>query len=101
MKSNENLEKSVIEWAQERNLTGFESRFVQLAKVMEELGELAKAIIEEDKEKIIDSLGDVNVTLIILANQMNFKLSNCLDDAYNEIKDREGILKNGSFIRNK
>jgi len=101
MKSNEFLEKSVIEWAKERNITGYESRFVQLAKVMEELGELAKAMIEEDKEKIIDSLGDVNVTLIILANQMNFKLSNCLEDAYNEIKDREGILKNGSFIRNK
>lgn len=100
MKSKNEMEQIVINWSKERNLKNYDSRFVQLAKCMEELGELASAMIKDDLDKIIDSLGDVNVTLIILADQMELLLSECLKSSYNEIKNRQGVNKNGSFIKN-
>ena len=99
MKSGNEMELAVIKWAEVRNLNQYDFRFVQLAKVMEEVGELADAMIKGDKEKIIDALGDTNVTLIVLANQLDLMLSECLESAYNEIKDRDGELINGSFIK--
>ena len=100
MKSNNEMEQNVINWSIARDLNNYDSRFVQLAKCMEELGELASAMIKDDRPKIIDSLGDVNVTLIVLADQMDLLLSNCLEIAYDEIQNRKGVLKNGSFIKN-
>ncbi|CAB4151719.1 NTP-PPase_u3 domain containing protein [uncultured Caudovirales phage] len=92
-------ELNVINWASDRNLLKYDNRFVQLAKVMEELGELAKAMLENDQSKIIDSLGDTNVTLIILANQLKLSLGECLEIAFDEIKNRKGETINGTFIK--
>ena len=101
MKLSKNVrEQDVINWSKERMIDSYDSRFIQLAKVMEELGELSKAMIEDDFNGIVDALGDVNVTLIVLANQMELLLSDCLEVAYDEIKNRKGVLKNGSFIKN-
>ena len=97
----ESNEKNIENWADERYLLQYENRFVQLAKVMEELGELAKAMIENDEDAIIDALGDSNITLTILARQMNFSLLECTNTAFNEIKNRKGKTENGTFIRNK
>jgi NTP pyrophosphatase (non-canonical NTP hydrolase) len=68
-------------------------------KVVEELGELSSAIIKEDIDKELDGYGDVLITLIILAEQRNIDLKLALNLAYNEIKDRKGTLKDGSFIK--
>ena len=100
MKLKNEIQECVINWSKERSLNNYDSRFVQLAKVVEELGELSKAMIQEDTDEIIDALGDVNVTLIVLADQMELLLSDCLEVAFNEIKNRKGVLKNGSFIKN-
>ena len=97
----ESNEKKIENWADERYLLKYENRFVQLAKVMEELGELAKAMIENDEDAIIDALGDSNITLTILSRQMNFSLRECTNTAFNEIKNRKGKTENGTFIRNK
>lgn len=97
----ESNEKNIENWADERYLLKYENRFVQLAKVIEELGELAKAMIENDEDAIIDALGDSNITLTILARQMNFSLQECTNTAFNEIKNRKGKTENGTFIRNK
>jgi NTP pyrophosphatase (non-canonical NTP hydrolase) len=68
-------------------------------KIQEELGELASAIIKEDIDKEIDSIGDLLVTIIILAYQRNINLKYALNVAYNEIKDRKGQLIGGSFVK--
>jgi NTP pyrophosphatase (non-canonical NTP hydrolase) len=96
-----NTESKIENWANERGILVYENRFVQLAKVMEEIGELAKAMIENDMGNIIDSLGDANITLTILSRQMKLSLSECTEIAYNEIKDRKGKTENGSFIKDK
>lgn len=71
----------------------------QFMKVVEELGELAEGINKGKPEEVKDSLGDVLVTLILLAEDLNLNLLDCLNSAWNEIKDRKGEVKNGSFVK--
>ncbi|EQA5441074.1 MazG-like family protein, partial [Enterococcus faecalis] len=46
-----------------------------------------------------DGIGDVVVTLIILAMQNNMDLYECLNQAYSEIKNRQGEMVNGVFVK--
>ena len=97
----EELHEAIIQWAEDRNmikpdrLTGL----AQLAKVTEELGELSAGINKNDEDKTKDSLGDIMVTLIILAQDLNLDLLDCLRGAYNVIKDRKGKTINGVFVK--
>lgn len=97
----EELQEAIIQWANDRNmikpdrLTGL----AQLAKVTEELGEISAGINKNDEDKTKDSLGDILVTLIILAQDLNLDLLDCLNSAYNVIKDRKGKTINGVFVK--
>lgn len=44
-------------------------------------------------------MGDIFVTLIILCDQLNLDPIECLDRAFNKIKDRKGKTINGVFIK--
>lgn len=90
--------EKVEQWVIDRNLHTQDPK-VQMCKTMEELGELAKAINKGDKEKQMDGIGDTVVTLICIAQQLELKFNDCLDYAYNEIKDRKGKLINGTFVK--
>lgn len=76
-----------------------ENAKTQFMKVTEELGELAEGINKGKPEQIKDSLGDVLVTLILLAEDLNLNLLDCLNSSWNEIKDRKGEIKDGSFVK--
>ena len=97
----EELHEAIIQWAEDRNmikpdrLTGL----AQLAKVTEELGELSAGINKNDEDKTKDSLGDIMVTLIILAQDLNFDLLDCLNGAYRVIQNRKGKTINGVFVK--
>lgn len=97
----EELHEAIIQWAEDRNmikpdrLTGL----AQLAKVTEELGELSAGINKNDEDKTKDSLGDIMVTLIILAQDLNFDLLDCLNSAYRVIQNRKGKTINGVFVK--
>ena len=70
----------------------------QLRKAYEEMDELREAITKRDKDGIIDGLGDVLVCLINVAAIEDVTLNQCLESAYQEIKDRKGtLLPNGIF----
>ena len=71
----------------------------QFLKVVEEVGEVAAALARNDKEMLTDGIGDVVVTLIILASQNGLSLEECLQTAYNEIKGRKGKTINGVFVK--
>ena len=71
----------------------------QTVKVLEELGELSGAIAKGKLDEIDDGLGDVLVTLIILAQTLHYELELNLASAFAEIKDRKGKTKNGIFIK--
>jgi NTP pyrophosphatase (non-canonical NTP hydrolase) len=94
-----NLITKVVMWADEKNLLKPENSLKQFTKVVEEVGEVAAALAREDKEELKDGIGDVVVTLIILAEQQGLTLTECLNAAYNEIKDRTGKTVNGAFVK--
>jgi NTP pyrophosphatase (non-canonical NTP hydrolase) len=66
---------------------------------LEELGETAGAILKSKEEEIKDGLGDTFVTLIILSKQLGYEPAECLEAAWNEIKDRKGKTQNGIFVK--
>lgn len=98
MKTFEELQKAVLEWADERDLLEANPNR-QFLKVVEELGELASAMAKNKPLDRIDAMGDVLVTLIILSAQLEIKPVRCLEVAYNEIADRKGQTVNGVFIK--
>lgn len=94
-----NLIKQVEQWSIDKGLDKGNS-FTQYAKSSEEMGEVAAALCRNDVDELKDGIGDVVVTLIILAQQNNMTLYECLEQAYGEIKNRTGVMsKDGSFIK--
>ena len=94
---NEIFEK-VRNWARERDLNTGDSQG-QFLKVAEELGEIAAAMVRENERELTDSLGDITITLIILAQQKGLRLEDCIKSAYKVIRNRTGKLKNGIFVK--
>lgn len=89
----------VVEWADNKGLIKKENSLAQMAKVTEEVGEVASALLKKDEAKLIDGIGDVMVTLIILAKQNGLSIETCLDVAWIEIKNRTGKTIDGTFIK--
>ena len=95
----EELHEAIMQWAENRNMISPKNTSRQYMKVSEELGEIAEGINKNNREQVEDSLGDILVTLIILAQDLNFDLLDCLNSAYNVIKDRKGKTINGVFVK--
>ena len=120
------LEKEIIEWANKKDLIKEENVYQQYAKFMEEANEILVAMnkinfyekeyiyklennLEITKEffnkgaeleqELKDAYGDTLVTLIISAAQYELGLEDCLEYAYNEIKNRTGKTVGGTFIK--
>ena len=92
------LVKLIEKWAREKNLDIADPE-KQMLKVVEEVGEVAAALARNNKNDLRDGIGDVVVTLVILAIQNDMDLYECLNQAYNEIKDRKGKNVNGVFVK--
>ncbi len=92
------LVKLIEKWAREKNLDIAEPE-KQMLKVVEEVGEVAAALARNNKNDLRDGIGDMVVTLIILAMQNNMDLYECLNQAYSEIKNRQGKMVNGVFVK--
>lgn len=90
---------NIIQWGHDRNLIKGSDPKSQLLKTMAELGELADGINKDRKNEIIDGIGDVVVTLILISEQYGLTLKQCLNHAYDEIKDRKGQMVNGTFVK--
>lgn len=93
------MKDKILKWAEARNLLHNENALKQYSKLQEESNELLIGILNKDPYEIIDALGDIQVVLIILANQLGFDIDECLESAYNEIKDRTGKTVNGNFVK--
>ena len=69
----------------------------QMLKLVEEVGETARALAYNDIDELRNGIGDGVVGLIVLAAQCNMTLEECMDAAWDEIKDRTGKLEDGLF----
>ena len=91
----------IRDWADNKGIYTEGDSKTQVIKLFEEVGELSKAILENNKEEISDAIGDSVIVLTNLAHLCNLTIEQCIEDAYDEIKDRTGKMQNGTFIKNK
>tara|TARA_R100001594_G_scaffold115232_1_gene150115 strand:- start:232 stop:879 length:648 start_codon:yes stop_codon:yes gene_type:complete len=87
----------IREWASERGLYKKGDPKTQTLKLMEEAGEICRAVLKKDKPEIVDGIGDCVVVLTNLAHLCDTTIEDCIEAAYNEIKGRSGKMVNGTF----
>lgn len=92
------LTKNIEQWAIDRNLHNANPRD-QMLKFGEEAGELYEGMAKGNGSKITDAIGDIYVVLTILSMQLGLNISDCVQFAYNEIKERKGRMINGVFVK--
>ena len=91
--------ENIRQWAEQRGLYHEGDPKTQLIKLQEEIGELAKATLENDKPEIIDAIGDMVVVLTNLAHLNGVNIETCIAEAYNVISKRTGKMVNGTFVK--
>ena len=84
-------------WANDRGLYDKGDPKTQTLKLMEEAGEICRAVLKKDEPEIIDGIGDCVVVLTNLAYLCGTSIEECIEAAYNEIKGRTGKMDNGTF----
>ena len=87
----------ILDWAEQRGLLyGPDIQpEKQMLKLVEEVGETAKALAYGDEHGLKDGIGDCAVCLIVLAEQSGFTFEECMETAYKEISGRTGRLEDG------
>jgi len=118
----EELNARVIDWAQEKGILNASNPIKQLTKTQEELDETMdalvkikdlhdpkqpslldvgnkQALLDQYNEEVVDGIGDMLVTIIILAELCGFDPQHCLTVAYDEIKGRKGKMVDGMFVK--
>jgi NTP pyrophosphatase (non-canonical NTP hydrolase) len=89
----------IRQWAKDRGIYDKGNSHTQYVKLIEEAGELAKALLKKDKPEIVDAIGDMVVVLTNLAHQEGFAIESCIDSAYDVINKRTGKMINGTFVK--
>ena len=90
----------IREWAEERGLYDNGDTKTQYLKLVEEVGELGSAILDEDYSEQVDAIGDIVVVLTNLAELAGpSSVEDCIGIAYNVISKRKGKMINGTFVK--
>lgn len=77
---------------------------IQWMRITEEVGEIRDVLLKptkftEPQAALKDAIGDTLVTIIVLAHQLDLDVTECLSIAYEEIKNRNGKMVNGTFVK--
>lgn len=97
----------IIQWGRDRGILDNSTPLGQSRKTVEEVFELVEAAAQYkvtdaqcDLDKLADAIGDVFVTLVMVAGCAKLDINACVAGAYNEIKDRKGYLRpDGVFVK--
>lgn len=87
----------IVQWHYDRNLIKGSSDVAQIGKLKEEVQELYDSC--NAGESPVDDIGDIIVVLINIAERNGLTLEDCLNHAYNDIKDRTGRMVAGVFVK--
>jgi uncharacterized protein YabN with tetrapyrrole methylase and pyrophosphatase domain len=93
------LELKVLRWSEARKIVPNSTALAQLQKLEEEVNELRDGITSNNMEEIIDGVGDCTVVLINICALLDINLTDCLESAYEQIKDRRGTLGTDGIFR--
>lgn len=93
----------INEWAISHGLDKGNPK-IEWMKVTEEVGEIRDVFLKphdfDDPELALkDAIGDSIVTLVVLCLQLGYDVEECLKIAYNNIKDRQGVMINDNFVK--
>ena len=91
--------QKIRDWAGTRGLYTKGDTKTQFCKLMEEAGELGRAVLKNDQAEFEDAIGDMVVVLTNLAHLGNTTIENCIDNAYKVISKRTGKMVNGTFVK--
>jgi NTP pyrophosphatase (non-canonical NTP hydrolase) len=89
----------IRDWADERGLYDNGDPKTQALKLVEEVGEIARAVLKDDLEEVIDGIGDSVVVLTNLAELHGVSIEACIASAYEVISKRTGKMVNGTFVK--
>ena len=95
---NDDLIHKVNLWSMSRGIINNSNPLAQFAKLVSEVGELGDNIAKQ--RDVTDDIGDCLVVLNTLAIMHDTTLEDCLNVAYDDIKDRKGHMNSeGIFIK--
>ena len=86
-------------WAEDRGIYDKGDQKTQYVKLMEEAGEVGRAILKDDTLEIQDGIGDMVVVLTNLAELSGLTIEECIESAYDTIAKRKGKMINGTFVK--
>jgi len=89
----------IRDWAENKGIYAKGDPKTQYIKLMEEAGEVGRAILKQDKPEIKDGIGDMVVVLTNLAELCDMSIEECVESAYDVISKRTGKMKNGTFVK--
>ena len=93
-------ESDILKWAAERGIMDNSTAYAQYGKMEEEFMEVGEALENRDKDELRKELGDLYVTAVMVANLYGLTMAECIDAAYDKIKDRKGYLNSdGVFVK--
>ena len=90
----------IREWAEEKGIYESGDSKTQYVKLMEEAGEVGRAILKDDDDEIKDGIGDMVVVLTNLAELNGLTIEECIESAYDVISKRKGKMVNGTYVKN-
>ena len=91
----------IIDWGNRKGIIENGTVARQTEKLGEEVFELVRAIIDNDFDEFKNAIADCTVVLILLAKMNNIDFVENLEEVYEEINQREGVMKDGQFLREK
>jgi NTP pyrophosphatase (non-canonical NTP hydrolase) len=117
---------SIREWAEKKGIYEKGDTKTQFLKLIEEVGELGKAILKKDIAETKDAIGDIIVVLtnltelankdifvkeyyedvvgdggrpILQQESLDISIEDCVNSAYSVIEKRTGKMENGTFVK--
>ena len=95
----ETFKYNVTNWADERKIYSEGTSEGQLSKLKEEVKEVEDAYYNGSINDLCLEIGDCYVTLHNLCKMMQMMPEECMEKAWNKIKDRKGEMRNGTFVK--
>jgi len=94
------LDINIEQWGVARGIVKHATPLSQANKTLEEVHELIDAINDNDRDALMDAIGDIYVTLIMQCSVSGLDIEECIERAYEEIKYRKGtLLEDGTFVK--
>lgn len=94
------VETEILRWAEARRIIPNSTPTAQYLKAVSEMGELADALNKRDMPAVKDAVGDTLVCLINMCALLDIDMVECLNGAWDQIKDRKGtLLPSGVFVK--